>query len=314
WLNVNLASISLDGLRYFYENMLRRTKKLDYELIWPLTRTDYLISYCCPPNIARMLTQASEYVYFVKKDGSGIMTGLYAESEADILLHGSKVHILQKTRYPYEGRIVFVTEAERDFTLSLRIPAWCRSGRLLTDRKELKFGKERSGTYTETLIEAGTKELVLELDMPVALIKSNPMIEENTGQLAVTKGPLVYCSEFCDTGSGTLDGLFLLSDCEFSEEDLKIDTGKSLRTEGEAKDAHHGASGQVTIPALTTTGILIKDRTDSRRQPTERPLYEVYEPENTDRREVSVRFIPYFAWDNRGFGEMKIWMPVIWRI
>ena len=51
-LNVNLAAVSLDGKKFFYENMLRRAKKLEYKLIWPLTRTEYLISYCCPPNLA----------------------------------------------------------------------------------------------------------------------------------------------------------------------------------------------------------------------------------------------------------------------
>ena len=183
WLNVNLASVSLDGLRYFYENMLRRTKKLDYELIWPLTRTDYLISYCCPPNIARMLSQAAEYVYFVKKDGSGIMTGLYGDSEAEIPLQGSRVHILQKTRYPYEGRIIFNIETEKDFTLSLRIPAWCKSGKLLVYGQEQRLNRAQSGTYAQSLIKAGKTELVLELDMPVVLMRSNPMIEENTDSL-----------------------------------------------------------------------------------------------------------------------------------
>ena len=33
-LNVNLAAVSLDGQSFFYENVLRRTKKLDYRLIW----------------------------------------------------------------------------------------------------------------------------------------------------------------------------------------------------------------------------------------------------------------------------------------
>ncbi len=312
WLNVNLASVSLDGLRYFYENMLRRTKKLDYELIWPLTRTDYLISYCCPPNIARMLAQGTEYAYFVKKDGSGIMTGLYGESEADILLNGSRVHILQKTRYPYEGRITFSIETEKDFILSLRIPAWCKSGRLLACGEEQRFDKAQSGTYLETVIKAGTGELVLELDMPVVLMKSNPMIEENTGQLAVMKGPLVYCAEFCDTEEETLDGLFLPLDCEFREEELKIDIGEHGRTEEGAEGELPKVLGQVTVPALRTTGILIKDRTDCGIQALDRPLYAAYEPDNTERKEVSVRFIPYFAWDNRGFGEMKIWIPAIW--
>ena len=28
---------------------------------------------------------------------------------------------------------------------------------------------------------------------------------------------------------------------------------------------------------------------------------------------TKIRMIPYFAWDNRGFGEMKIWLPVALR-
>jgi DUF1680 family protein len=29
-----------------------------------------------------------------------------------------------------------------------------------------------------------------------------------------------------------------------------------------------------------------------------------------DKKQVPLRLIPYFAWDNRGFGEMRIWLPV----
>lgn len=39
-LNLTIASVSLDGDKYFYENMLRRTEELDYEVIWPRTRVN----------------------------------------------------------------------------------------------------------------------------------------------------------------------------------------------------------------------------------------------------------------------------------
>jgi uncharacterized protein len=38
-LNINLAAVSLDGRKFFYENMFRRAKELKYELVWPLTRS-----------------------------------------------------------------------------------------------------------------------------------------------------------------------------------------------------------------------------------------------------------------------------------
>lgn len=40
-------------------------------------------------------------------------------------------------------------------------------------------------------------------------------------------------------------------------------------------------------------------------------LYQQLEPENV--KTVHVRMIPYYAWDNRGRGEMMIWMPLAWR-
>jgi DUF1680 family protein len=30
-------------------------------------------------------------------------------------------------------------------------------------------------------------------------------------------------------------------------------------------------------------------------------------------RPVRARLIPYYAWDNRGMGEMMIWLPLAWR-
>ena len=59
-LNVNLAGISMDGKRFFYENMLRRAKELPYELVWGQERTEYILSYCCPPNLARTIAESAE--------------------------------------------------------------------------------------------------------------------------------------------------------------------------------------------------------------------------------------------------------------
>ena len=70
----NLAALSLDGKRFFYENMLRRAQKLDYKLIWPLTRSEYILSYCCPPNLARTIAQSSEYAYLTSDNS--VWTGI----------------------------------------------------------------------------------------------------------------------------------------------------------------------------------------------------------------------------------------------
>lgn len=69
-LNLSIASVSLSGDRYFYQNALRRVKKLDHELMWPLERTGTLICLCCPPNMARIISESSEYAYMISDDRS----------------------------------------------------------------------------------------------------------------------------------------------------------------------------------------------------------------------------------------------------
>ncbi|MCR5790843.1 MAG: glycoside hydrolase family 127 protein [Lachnospiraceae bacterium] len=289
--NVNLASVSLDGLRFFYENMLRRTKSLDYELIWPLTRTEYLISYCCPPNIARLLCECREYLYLTDRE-EGVYTGLYAQSDASVTLSsGNEIRILQETEYPYEGEVAFKITASAPFSLYLRIPGWCEKGRIVFDQGltgEESYFREAGGTYREVQVPAGETRFTLYLTMPVRLMKAHPMVEEDTAQLAVCRGPLVYCVEGCDVEADSLSELYILPRPSFREKYDQI--------------------GGVRVLTLSCAGTRLRDTSCTAGDGEK--LYTVWREDSLERKQVPVTFIPYFAWDNRGFGEMKIWLPL----
>lgn len=108
-LNTVLAAVSLDGKKFFYENMLRRENELPYELIWPLTRSEYILSYCCPPNLARTLAEAAEYAWLEGKDC--IYTGMYESCRVQFSLkNGADLVVRETTGYPYDGEIVFQVE------------------------------------------------------------------------------------------------------------------------------------------------------------------------------------------------------------
>ena len=127
-LNVNLAGLSMDGRRFFYENMLHRVKKLSYELVWGQKRTEYITSYCCPPNLARTIAQSAEYAYAT--DQNGVWTGLYGDNEARFTLkNGAAFTLRQQTDYPFDGRITFTVTGSngKPFALRLRIPAWAEA-------------------------------------------------------------------------------------------------------------------------------------------------------------------------------------------
>lgn len=289
-LNVNLAGISLDGRRFFYENMLRRAKELPYELIWGQERATYIESYCCPPNLARTIAESMEYAYAL--DEGGIWMGLYGDSTAHFRLkNGADFVLRQKTEYPWDGRIEFcadnVTEFQA-FDMHLRIPGWVKSGKLECGGTVKELSRKDAGTYMSVRIgEPRDINIILTLDMPARLTCGHALIEEDNGHVAVERGPLVYCVETCDApGVSSLSELAVPSDAVFEQEDIVIE-GRRLR-------------------ALKSAFLKVKQQDYD-----ENALYQDFVFDGFE--ETEVRMIPYFAWDNRGRGEMMIWMPVACR-
>lgn len=302
-LNVNLAAVSMDGKRFFYENMLRRAKKLPYELVWGQERAEYILSYCCPPNLARMMAQMSEYAYAA--DESGIYTVLYGASRAKVELPGregkvSGLTLIQETAYPYDGRIRFTFERQEpdtdkpggSFLLHLRIPSWVRSGSIRCGNRRsgeretiITLGRRDASTYVSLPIEeAEDREILVDFAMEARLTCAHPLVEETAGQAAVECGPLVYCLEGMDAGVETIDELAIPSDIRLEPEELEI--------EGR------------TVTALKGTFFrrITEEGYDSS------ALYQDYPYRGYE--EVTARMIPYFAWDNRGMDEMRVWLPV----
>lgn len=300
-LNVNLAGVSLDGKRFFYENMLRRARKLPYELVWGQTRAEYILSYCCPPNLARMMAQMSEYAYAA--DNSGVYTVLYGASSARISLpDGAAFTLVQETEYPYDGRIRFTfrdVEKDMPFYLHLRIPGWVKGGKIVVRSTAdgscslvRKLQRKDRGYFTLAIDGAATTEVSLDLGMEARLTCSHALVEENCNQVAVERGPLVYCMEGMDVEAETLDDIYIPSDIELKTEELQIEGRKVTALQGTfLRKKTHGE---------TKDGGLDYDRD---------ALYQDYAELGYD--QVRARMIPYFAWDNRGMDEMRIWMPVI---
>ena len=298
-LNVNLAAVSLIGKRFFYENMLRRAKKLPYELVWGQERAEYILSYCCPPNLARMMAQMSEYAYAVDEDS--IYTVLYGASRAKVDLPGvGQVIIHQETQYPYDGRIKFTFEREnhsgKGLSLQLRIPSWVRKGSLQILGADGKAVMSRSLTaadagsfLTAQVEEPENMTVYLDLGMEARLTCAHSLVEETVGQVAVERGPLVYCMEGMDADSVTLDDLLIPSDVVLEPEEFEIEGRKVVSLKGTFFK-------RKTDPSEDAPGL---DRN---------ALYQDYV--NRGYELVTARMIPYFAWDNRGLDEMRIWMPV----
>ncbi len=286
-LNLNLAAISLDGRKYFYENMLRRTKELKYELVWPLTRTEYITSYCCPPNVARVIAQSTEYAYSTSKDT--VYVGMYGANTATVALdEQTQFYVEQKTDYPYHGRVEFnvrpVTNNEGAY-IGVRIPSWVQKGYIQDGfGKRIILEAKDANTFVQVAL-AGNVETKIEVffDMDVRLTTAHPMVEEDTNQVAVEKGPLVYCVESFDIDVATVDDIMLTPDVNFTEHTYTIMDRDVMALEAD---------------------VLVMKRPEKERD----SLYQTLDFQGFERKKM--RMIPYFAWDNRGVEEMKIWLPI----
>lgn len=284
FLNAILPAVSLDGKKFFYENMLRRTKDLPYELIWPLTRSEYILSYCCPPNLARALAQSNEYLYTLSN--GAIWTGLYGESKASLCINGENIILTQTTEYPFDGQITFHIEGKRtkDFELMVRIPSWCRSAHIRFANQDVTLTKEQAGSYYRLIVPKDCTLVQLDLPMDIRYTTAHRYVEEVTMQTAIERGPLVYCMEQTDYAGSSIDHLLIDPKLPWQPVRFELQGRPICALEGTAVEVNYadGHDEDTLYKELDICGL----------------------------KEVPIRLIPYFAWDNRVFGEMKVWFPL----
>jgi len=280
--NLVLASVSRDGLRYFYSNPLaREEKQLPFHLKWERTRSEFLSSFCCPPNMLRVLAQSSEYAYSLAEDG--IYTVMYGQSRASLQVGSNHVVLEQHTAYPFDGSIT-ITVVETDgtpFTLYVRIPSWVKQGRI----QNHTIMAEQVNSYLPLRSDWKQGDLItIEFVMEPRILLAHPMIEECTHQVAVMRGPLVYCSEQVDHPKTNWASLGLRQNARFTTVTRTIG-GESML----CLQTHDGVAYQ---SLNWDDHSLYQEATDLIAEP------------------ATLSLIPYYAWDNRGLGGMKIWHPL----
>ena len=283
--NSVLSGISLDGTKFLYTNPLAVSDELPYKQRWSKDRVPYIsLSNCCPPNVIRTIAEVSDYVYSVSDEG--LWLNLYGGNTLTTHLNdGNIVKLTEETNYPWEGDITlrFDEAPKNEFSIFLRIPGWCHNAKILLNGKPLSI-KIESGKYAAVKRKWNKGDrLQLVLEMPVAMIEANPLVEETRNQVAVKRGPVVYCLESTDLNkNNSVFGLGISSNAKFKTTRTKI--------------------GNSNVISLETTAKKIGDNNWSDQ------LYKEVskQPAST----VNIKLIPYYTWGNRGHAEMSVWPPV----
>lgn len=282
--NAALAGVSLDGTRFFYTNTLRQLDQMPADLRWPREREPFISCFCCPPNLVRTIAEVGGYAY--GRNGDRVWVHLYGSNTlATTLDHGARFRLGQETDYPWGDRVTLtVREAPaRDVALMPRIPRWARDATV--EVNGVPSDRDHApGTYAEIVRTWSAADRVeLTLPMPVRLMQAHPLVEEARNQVAVQRGPLVYCVESTDLPDGV------------RVQDVVIPRGIDLRPRFD--------------PRLLSGVTVLEGKAEAwRDRDWTGELYR--ELEATDPESFGLRLVPYFAWGNRGRSEMSVWLPL----
>jgi len=277
------SGMSLDGITYCYRNPLAFNASAEDKI-----RNPWYDTTCCPPNLERTFSSLPGYFYSTSKEG--IYVHLYDNSTLDWHLEDqTPLKIEQKTKYPWDGdvRLAVSVAGAKEFTLYLRIPGWARTAKVAVNGKSVSGAQP--GQYLPIRREWKSGDSVtLSMPLTTELLAANPRVAENTGRVAIQRGPIVYCMEELDQASGT------------EAADVSIALG------GKQKDfqVEH-------IPEMLDGVTVLRHPAAIAEVPSaEQALYGPANPAAMRTRPGELTLIPYYAWANRKPTPMQVWIPV----
>ena len=277
--NTVLAGIALDGRSFFYvnplevwpDNCMERTSK---EHVKPVRQKWFGVS-CCPPNIARTLASLGQYIYSVGEEE--LYVNLFVSNETEIEIGTEEVRVSMETKFPFDNQISMKVHnvPAAGMKLALRIPAYARNYQISFNGQQAEYQVEKG--YASLILSEET-EVIITFEAPAKFVRANPNVRADCGKTAIVKGPLVYCLEEIDNGKN-LSELFVCTDQEIKEVESDLFGG--------------------------ITELVVKGKRMEESSWKEGELYAEHPVVLSD---VELKAVPYAYWNNRGKGEMTVWV------
>lgn len=270
-----ISGVSLSGDKFFYDNPL--------ESMGEHERQRWFGCACCPGNVTRFMASVSNYVYATQ--GNDIYVNLYIQGKSEMKTADNQVQLVQTTGYPWEGKVSIQVkpEKESEFAVRLRIPGWLQSTPVASDlyayttpagKYTLKVNgstvKPAEGDGYATIVRTWKPDDVIELELPMEVrrIKANDQVEDNRGMLAMERGPIVYCLEGIDQPDSVVFNKFIPADAKIG----------------------------ATFDANLLKGVMVLTGTAKEVE------------KDGSIKDVPFKAIPYSTWNNRGAGQMEVWV------
>lgn len=237
-------------------------------------RSAYFDVACCPANLSRLMAQLPGLIYAQRE--RTLYVGLFVGSDADVRIGGVPVKVTQRTEYPWTGDVSISVTPDRpvDLTLAIRIPGWARNEPVHT-----------------------------------ALYRFADVSSERVG-ISVNRRPMPLAVE---DGFATIRRRWRKGDVV--DLALPMPVRRVLAHEDVAEDRGKAAlqRGPIVYCLESADNGPLRDL----RLPLDVPLTHTFVPDLLNGVDViraaldgrTITAVPYYAWNNRGRGEMAVWVP-----
>jgi DUF1680 family protein len=142
---------------------------------------------CCSGNMHRFMPNYAARMW-MQGQADEVVAAFYGPSRLTTEIAGTPVTLVEETNYPFSDRIEFQVRTPRPvaFTLTVRIPGWCRNASVLINGRPIKQ-RVRAGTFVPVRHAFENNDRVT-----VVLPMQLKLTRWPHDGVAVERGPLVY--------------------------------------------------------------------------------------------------------------------------
>ncbi len=238
-------------------------------------RSAYFDVACCPANLARLMEELPGLIY-AQRPG-GVFVNLFVGSTATLTLDGTPLTLTQQTGYPWDGKIALRVDPAHPVTaaVSIRMPSWA-------------LANEPPGSLYRYAGSIDARPSISVNGTPVALAITDGYVEVRRRW---QKGDVV-----------SID-LPMPVRRVLANDSVSEDRGKAAIQRGPILFALEGIDNGGSLKDVTLpldAALASAFRAD---------LLNGVQVVTAKAGERTITAIPYYAWNNRGKGEMEVWVP-----
>lgn len=283
-----ISGVGLDGKSFFYTNAMQVSNSYQHPDL-ERERSGWFTCSCCPTNVVRLLPSVPGYIY--AQNANDVYVNLFISGTATLTVNNKALKITQQNNYPWDGGLSFAIDpaSAMELNLKIRIPGWAQNQAIPSDlyayqnssaqKIEIKVNGQAINYQIKNGYAVISKKwkkgdkVDLTLPMNVQRVIANSNLPDDIGKIALQRGPIMYCAEWKDN-DGKATNIIIPKSTSFTTEYKSDLLNGVMVLKVNAKTVKVNEAAQ-TISTVNNT----------------------------------ITAIPYYAWANRGKGEMTVWFP-----